>query len=373
MRSPHPDRVRVLLPASTPLSYAVAAPMLRALAAHPAVRVAVTARHGGEALARECLDVPFDWVPRLLAPLRRYELALCPGFYFESRRAAASVQVFHGVSPKNYAVSDAALRYGTWFLIGPYHRRKFERAGLLKDGDPRALDVGMPKTDPLLAPHPDRRAALAELQLDAARPTLAYCPTRSGANGSSIDRDGLAALDSLAPLPLNVIVKLHDRSQRRFRAKLERDLEGELLERERRGALRVWRGHDVIPLLRLADVLLSDLSSVSNEFLLRDRPVIHLAVPAHETKIEESRRRRFGGDDPHDLAWLRAAGETIEQASALPAAVDRALADPTARSAERRERAAELFYNPGRATAAARDALFALLGLEARAAQAAAR
>ncbi|MBI4882090.1 MAG: hypothetical protein HY812_20875, partial [Planctomycetes bacterium] len=207
-------RRRVLFPASTPLSFAVFAPLARALAADPRVAVVVTARHGGRALARACLDFPFSYMPGLLARWARFDAAVCPGFFFRSRRAGRLVEMFHGVSPKNYAVRGDAARFDRLFLIGEYHRQKFVRAGLLADGDPRGLRIGMPKTDRLLQPDAACAAFLRDLELDRSRPVVVYAPTRSGSAGSSLDQDGFDLVDRMASMPVNLLVKLHDRSLR---------------------------------------------------------------------------------------------------------------------------------------------------------------
>ena len=43
--------------------------------------------------------------------------------------------------------------------------------------------------------------------------------------------------------------------------------------------LRVVRDTDVVPLLFVADLLITDASSVANEFTLLDRPIVFLDVP----------------------------------------------------------------------------------------------
>jgi len=102
----------VLFPLSTPLSHAVVAPLVRELARDPSVEILVTARYGGKALAQELLPGAFRWVTPLLAPFVAVDAVVCPGYHFRSRRAAQLVEMFHGVSPKNYAVrkESQALR-----------------------------------------------------------------------------------------------------------------------------------------------------------------------------------------------------------------------------------------------------------------------
>ncbi len=355
----------MLLPVSTPLSYAVIAPIVRALSVDPRIEVVVSARHGGVKEARRFLDAPFSYERGIVASLRRYDLAVCSGFYFHSRRSLCAIEMFHGVSPKNYAVRKEATRFDHLFLIGEYHRRKFVRASLLSEEDERAWRVGMPKTDRLVHPDDDALSFIDALPIDRTRPTVLYAPTRSGSAGSSLEEGAIRWIDRLVERPVNVLVKLHDRSQRRYRTKLRHDFESELAERERAGRLVFVRHHDVIPLLLAADLLVSDLSSVASEFLLLDRPIVYLSTPAHEEKIRRSACERFGADDPEDLDYLRATGPVVGSERELLAAVDEELACPKGRSAVRHQRAAQLFYNPGRATERAVDAIYQILNLEA--------
>jgi len=360
---------RVLFPVSTPLSFSVIEPLLQHLARDSRIEILITVRHGGRKLAAQCLRVPFTYVSGLPARFRRFDAAVCSGFFFHSRKIGQLVELFHGVSPKNYAVRDEVERFDRLFLIGEYHRRKFVRAGLLGEADPRGLKIGMPKTDRLVhqeqAGGGDRSELIRALELDVDRPTVLYAPTRSGESGSSLDRIGLELIDRLARMPVNLLVKLHDRSLKRFRKKLKLDYERLIGEREPGSRIRLIRSHDVIPSLLAADLLITDLSSVGSEFLLCDRPVIYLSVPEHEQKIRASSIRRFGADDPEDLDYLRGAGEVIAGSERLQAAVERALEDPMGDSAKRRERAELLFYNPGQATEHALSALYELLDLEA--------
>ncbi|MFG0320382.1 MAG: CDP-glycerol glycerophosphotransferase family protein [Planctomycetota bacterium JB042] len=357
-----PPRRRVLFPVSTPLSLAVVEPLVRRLAADPRLSLRVTSRHVGRAEVRSRLGPEVRTVPSWWAPYLRFDAAVCPGFFFHPRRRTPLVQMFHGVSPKNYAARSEVERFDTLFVCGEYHRRKFVRAGVLAEDDPRGVRVGMPKTDRLVAGGEAFDAEVRAARGPSDRPVVLYAPTRSGAAGSSLESFGLEVVERLVRGPAEVVVKLHDRSDRRYRRKLKVDYEAEI--RRRAPGARVATTHDVVPFLAAADVLVTDLSSVAGEFMLLDRPIVFLSCPEHEERIRRAGAERFGDDDPHDLDWLRAAGEVADDASAAEAAVERALADPAERSALRCERAELLFYHPGRATEVAATALLGRIGLE---------
>ncbi len=68
---------------------------------------------------------------------------------------------------------------------------------------------------------------------------------------------------------------------------------------------------------------------------------------------------------PDYVALLADAAESTGGVEDTVAACERALADPTARSATRRAIAADLFHDPGRATARCAAALYEAIQLEA--------
>ncbi len=260
-----------------------------------------------------------------------------------------AVQIFHGLSFRNRAVRSANDGYNRYFVIGPYMQRRLEEQGVLAAGDARALPIGFPKTDRLLDGTLDRAEILAGHGIAGDRPVLLYAPT--GARQNSLETMGEELLGRLAAEDrYDVIVKPHDHPKNPIDwfARLA-PLEGE--------HLRVVRDPDVIPLLFAADLLLSDASSVANEYALLDRPIVFLDVP-------ELLAAAAAEDDRLDLGtWGRRGGIVAPDADAAVSAVAEALADPSIGSDVRRAMTADLFYNPGRATDAALDWLLREMAL----------
>ena len=78
---------------------------------------------------------------------------------------------------------------------------------------------------------------------------------------------------------------------------------------------------DVMPYLKNADVLVSDVSSVTYQFLAMDRPIVLLTNP----KAINSPSR-----DPEGIEWThRDVGEHVADIAGLSFCVDRALNDQT--------------------------------------------
>lgn len=279
-----------------------------------------------------------------------YDLYLSPDFRIAGRRARRKVHMFHGFSIRNFAIQERALRFDRLFLIGPYMRRRFVAAGLLADDDARLVDVGMPKLDPLVNGAFDRARVLEGFGLDPALPTVLFAPT--WIEGGCLDTMGHEIVRALGRLPVNTLIKLHDNSfdLRKQRHDWARELPPLLGPRQ-----VLARGFDSNPCLAAADVLISDASSVANEFLVLDRPLIFFRLPELEAAWPSTDRE----------TWGTRTGRTIDAPSELDAAVAAALGDPAAGSEVRRAAAADYFFAPGTAAERAAASLRRDLGLEA--------
>jgi hypothetical protein len=260
-----------------------------------------------------------------------------------------SVQIFHGVSFRNLAIREQALGFDHYFLVGPYMRRGFEQRGLLEPGDQRAVEIGFPKTDRLLDGSMDREALLAAHGLSGERPVVLYAPT--GAKANSLETFGEEVLRRLAEQDsYDVLVKLHDHPKG-WVDWFERlaPLEGE--------HLRIVRTPDIIPTLFIADLLVSDASSVANEYTLLDRPIVFLDVP------ELIDAARDSGALVDLDTWGRNGGTIAASPDTALDAIAEGLARPRAASDVRQAIAADLFYNPGQAALTAAKWLEAELDL----------
>ncbi|NNC87927.1 MAG: hypothetical protein HKN82_05640 [Akkermansiaceae bacterium] len=252
------------------------------------------------------------------------------------------VQIFHGISFRNRAVRPENRGYDHYFLVGPYMRRNFEDAGLFEPGDPRAVEVGFPKTDRLINGTLDRNELLARYGFDGSRPVVLYAPT--GQKGNSLEKMGEEVIEKLtASGQCDLILKLHDHPKKDIDWK-------ERLARFGGPHFKLATDLDVIPLLFLADLLISDASSVTSEFSLLDRPMVFLDVPKLIAKAEARENSRL------DLeTWGRKGGHLARTPEEAVDLVTSSLANPGELSEIRQAMARDLFYNPGQATEAAAD------------------
>ena len=112
---------------------------------------------------------------------------------------------------------------------------------------------------------------------------------------------------------------------------------------------------DICPYLAASDVMVTDHSSAGFEYLLLDRPLVRIHAPAlialaniHQDYVQ----------------LLADVSESTSGVDDTVAAVERALANPSARCAMRRAVAEDLFHEPGTATARCAEALYEAVQLE---------
>jgi hypothetical protein len=254
---------------------------------------------------------------------------------------STTIQIFHGISFRNKAIRLANMGCDHYFLIGPYMHRRFVEAGLLEIGDERAVPIGFMKTDRLLNGQLDRAQLLGEFGLDGSRPILGYAPT--GSRHNSLETMGEELIARLAASGrYDLLIKPHDHPTNQKINWFER------LARYEDDHCRVVREPDVTRLLYLADVLISDASSVTNEYSLLDRPIVFLDTPELLAAAAESDESAVDLD-----TWGRRGGIVAAGPEDAEAAIEQSLREPQQYSEIRREMAEDFFYNPGTATDAA--------------------
>jgi GT2 family glycosyltransferase len=351
---------RILVNARTSVNYVMVAPVHRRIASDPRVRFAFIASEQPAEARAIFRDAGRD--AQIVGPLRaaamRFDAYLTSDFMWTPLpRGTCRIQMFHGVGGKyGFDAPTESLRaWDRLFFVNRRRLRNCIAAGAI-DGDSDAIRlIGMPKVDCLVDGSLKRDAILASLGLDPTLKTVLYAPTWSPA--SSLNRLGLGLIRRLTALPVNLVVKLHDRSRdprTQYSGGTDWAAAVEAL-------LPVNRGHlaaeaDICPYLEAADLLITDHSSAGFEYLLLDRPIVRIHIP--ELIASAQIHRDY-------VALLSDVSESAVNAASAVRAVERGLADPIVRSTTRREVAAELFHDPGNATERCVAALYEAIGLTA--------
>lgn len=348
---------RVLVDARTPVNFTMVAPVYRAMRSDRRLEFWFTASEEPERLAgiyRDARSVRLVHPRR--AALMKFDAYIASDFMWASLpRGTCRIQIFHGVAGKyGFDAPDRSMReWDRLFFVNQRRLRNFIASGAI-DADSSAIRlVGMPKTDCLVDGSIQRDAVLESLSLDPSRPTVLYAPTWSPA--SSLNCMGADLVRGLVDRPINVIVKLHDRSlDLRERYSGGVDWAGTL-----HGVLRGGRGvmapkRDISPYLVAADLLVTDHSSAGFEFLLRDRPIVRIHRPGLLTAARVH---------PDYVTLLASVSRSAATVAETLAAVDDGLANPGLRSEQRRTVAADLFYWPGGATSRSVQFLYEAMAL----------
>lgn len=272
---------------------------------------------------------------------QRFDLVFCAHVsgYFP-RADNGRIQIFHGLSFRNMAVRRDVLVYDHLFVTGPYMMRAFQEQQLVRRGDPRLVPIGFPKVDRLVDGTLDRRTLLRKLGFSGRRPVVLYAPT--GQTGNSLETVGEEVIRRLrATGRYDIMIKLHDHP---------RDPKADWASQLRPlldAHTKLVRDFDIVPYLFVAELLISDASSVSSEYSLLDRPMVFLDVPV---MIQAMRAKGRAVDLD---TWGRKAGVTVRWPDEAVDAVRWSLAHRREAGELRRAMARDLFYNAGRASDAA--------------------
>ncbi|GJM21956.1 MAG: hypothetical protein DHS20C15_18710 [Planctomycetota bacterium] len=342
----------VMFRAKRPMNYEMFRPLHAHLLDDPAMRITLYGKSFGKSdssLFERAGALPAKQRPNWMAKFARPDVLISADFLLATRHARTSVQIFHGVSIKNYFLNENVHAYDHVFATGPYMLKRYEERGFFEPGDPKLKHVGIPKTDRLTDGTLDRARTLESYGLDPALPTVLYAP--SWGTESSLDQMGEQVLSALASMSdINVLVKLHDNAfdprvaRRDWRAFLD-DLVG-----PRFAAPQTF---DVIVPMQAADLMVTDISSVAFEWLQVDRPLIFMTF--------DGQLARWEGKADLDT-WGRRIGTECEDPVKLPQVVAAELADPDRLGDIRRAACADIYFNVGGATQAAIRELYALLG-----------
>lgn len=360
------DTRKVLFYAESPVKYAMFRPIHERMRQDPRLdfffsgklRGASSARAMAHALGVEGMPA----IRRGIAVHFPFDLMLSADYDlwepFDDSRFAVSetprIQLFHGASVRNGAIQPKLQRYHHLFSIGPYMGRAFAKADIIPEGDPRLRPVGMPKTDRLLDGTLTREASRHKLGIDNDLPAVTLAPT--WVMRTPLNKYGEELLDALAEGPWNLLVKLHDKF---FDPRYNTVDWGRRLSefKKTRGNVRVIENYDAMETLMATDVLISDVSSIANEFALLDRPLVYLAIEDHERMI-----RQYPWLDLE--TWGQRLGEVVDGPGACVSAVSAALADPSRHRDIRMAATEDLFHNRGNATSAAVSAIYDILEMD---------
>ncbi|MCD6589142.1 MAG: CDP-glycerol glycerophosphotransferase family protein [Candidatus Fermentibacteraceae bacterium] len=225
----------------------------------------------------------------------------------------------HGVGIKTLRIRNIVrqknARYHV-FLEGQYWYDYVKSLGYENSADFHV--TGLPKLDPFFQPgHFDNPSLISRLGLDPRKKTVLFAPSYKP---SCIDHIGDSILKLLPEY--NLVVKLHPYSWGgKYAPHSQHRLYQELAGKHREMFLVPADEYDVYPYLFLADTLISDTSSVVNEFLALGKHGIIYQLPQGNPRHSDG--MPVLSIDPEE--WLKGAFPHISSPDQLQSAVESAL------------------------------------------------
>lgn len=201
------------------------------------------------------------------------------------------------------------------FLEGAYRVEKFKKYGL--DKIEKIYDVGLPKLDVFFNGYFDKNKLIEEFELDPAKKTILYAPSYKPTSIFMIGEQICGLADQY-----NVIIKLHPYSWNgKYAPHSQHELFEKLQSRFPAMHLVPESKHDIMPYMFVADTIVSDGSSVINEFLSLGR--CGIIVDLEDDALKHSDGQPLLEDKSSD--WLKDSFVHIANADQLHDAIDKAL------------------------------------------------
>jgi CDP-glycerol glycerophosphotransferase (TagB/SpsB family) len=192
--------------------------------------------------------------------------------YFKDLSDVKHIQVFHGTSDKVYDYRRDVLMYDLFFIPGERAYLRYQKKGLLKKNT--GVLIGYPKLDRVFKGELSRDNELVKLGMNPERKTVLYAPTWVDRGVNSSWKKFREVLVKEKPENINLIVKLHPNLKRYRKDEVEEMREQ--LQSQRDALLLDWMP-DIIPVMAASDILVSDVSAVTREYLVFKRPIIFLS------------------------------------------------------------------------------------------------
>lgn len=204
-------------------------------------------------------------------------------------RSVLHISLLHGDSDKSVTVSNQVKAFDFSFVAGQAAVDRFTKYTSLFNAEERCVPIGRPQLDT------DRRPMPRDLRAGEVA-TVLYAPTWEGGHDSvsygSVASHGVEIVRSLIDEGFRVIYRPHPLTGQRLSAHGEADNEIRRLLSGKRDC-RVSLGGPITEDFDAADLLVTDVSSVANDWLITRRPLIITSSAAAATREAATKLLEF--------------------------------------------------------------------------------
>lgn len=217
------------------------------------------------------------------------DFVIVPGNFVDFRIPGIKVQIFHGLGVEKASHFKIRHFFDVYCTSGPFVTNKYEKFQKRKRYF-LVKETGWPKIDHIINYPANNLRDKFNLPKD--KKVILFAPTHS---------KKMQSAESLLPIIPDIInedeiwfLKFHELMNKEIRDSIKNS-----------NNIRIINDYDITPYLHLADILITDTSSVAYEFMILDKPIVTYKTQSRKTK-----------------------GIDITQPSQLREAIDRSLSDP---------------------------------------------
>jgi len=253
------------------------------------------------------------------------DFVIVPGNFVDPRIPGIKVEIFHGLGIEKKSHYKIRHFFDVYCTSGPFVTKKFN-ALQKKYKYFSVIETGWPKIDYIL--NFPRNDLKTKFNIPKDKKIILYAPTHSRKMQSA---------EVLLPI-IPKIIRDNEFWLIKFHELMKKEIVDDFTKRSKKNVLPI-NSYDITPFLHLADVLVSDTSSVIYEFMILDKPVVTFRT---QDRIDK--------------------GINIKEPQELRTALDRSLANPMEFHENRMKHLSEI--NPYRDGKTAKRIFETLINLE---------
>ena len=204
---------------------------------------------------------------------RKYnsDFVLSSGNYVDYRIPGIKVQIFHGIGIEKPSHFKIRHFYDVYLTSGPFVTEKFLKLKKIYKNYFEVRETGWPKIDYIL--NYDKDTLKEKYDIPKDKKVILYAPTFSNTMESSskvvFEIENLIKEDELW------LLKFHEFTEKKVISHFKD---------KSNSNIRVVEAFDITPYLHLADIMISDTSSVIYEFMALNKPVITINTLSRKDK-----------------------------------------------------------------------------------------